>query len=229
MSIRPPTIAERRFAEVRDTLSGLGARDVFDYIYRNNLWASGESLSGVGSQLDATAELRRKLPTLFRDLDIATLLDIPCGDFFWLSSIGYPFQRYIGGDIVPAVIERNLRLFRESLPHAEFRVIDLTRDPLPAGDALLCRDCLVHLPYTDILKVFRNIARSPVRYVVMTTFTGSWRINADIELGNWRPLNFRQPPFSLPEPDHLLLEGCREEDGAYADKALGVWPIECFR
>ncbi|MCF8383558.1 MAG: class I SAM-dependent methyltransferase [Chlorobium sp.] len=224
--MRPPTIAEH---QVRDTLCGLGAQEVFDYIYRNNLWASDESLSGVGSQLDATAELRRQLPLLFQELGVAILLDMPCGDFSWLSSIEYPFRRYIGGDIVPGVIERNSRLFRESHPHAEFRVLDLTCDPLPFGDALLCRDCLVHLPYAAIMDVFHNIARSCIRYVFMTTFVGSERSNTDIEIGNWRPLNFLQPPFSLPEPEKLLLEGCCEEDGAYADKALGVWRVECFR
>ena len=37
---------------------------------------------------------------------------------------------------------------------AEFRpqllLADITRDPLPRADAILCRDCLVHLSFANI-------------------------------------------------------------------------------
>ena len=32
-------------------------------------------------------------------------------------------------------------------------------------------------------------------------------------------------PFHLPAPEGLLVEGCLEGGGAYADKALGLWRI----
>ena len=227
-NLRPPTIAERSFAEAREQLQGLSAGEVFDFIYRNNVWSSPESPSGVGSQLDATARLRLELPLLLQTLGVSNLLDIPCGDFSWLSTLQLPVQSYIGADIVPAVVARNAERFGNSHPFAEFRVLDLAKDPLPSGDALLCRDCLVHLPYSLIEDVFQNICRSQIRYVILTTFTGD-RVNKDIEIGNWRPLNFEYPPFSFPHPEFEFLEGCTEEDGAYADKALGVWSVEVLR
>jgi SAM-dependent methyltransferase len=225
--MRPPTIAERRFAEARDKLCGLIAQEIFNFIYQTNLWSSSEALSGVGSELDATANIRSQLPPVLKDMGVSTFLDLPCGDFSWMSTVQLPIQHYIGGDIVPAVIERNSNVFRQSHPFAEFRVLDLANDPLPDADALFCRDCLVHLSYATIFESFCNIARSCIRYVIMTTFLGNGK--CDIEIGNWRPINFQQHPFSLPEPSIVIIEGCTEENGAYADKALGVWPVDALR
>jgi hypothetical protein len=221
---RPATLAERRFAEVRQQLAGLSVAEIFEYIHRTNLWGSPESISGLGSQLDATARLRAELPGLLERLGMRTLVDIPCGDFSWLSTVRLPIERYIGGDIVGAIVAKNAERYRASYPWAEFRRLDLTRDPLPEGDALLCRDCLVHLPYASIRAAFGNIVRSGIRYVMMTTFIGD-RANTDIEPGDWRPLNFQRPPFSLPRPEAIILEGCTEEHGVYSDKALGVWLV----
>ena len=72
--MRPQTVAERRFAEAREQLQGLPADQVFDYIYRNNLWGSEESQSGLGSELDATTRLRSELPMLLQRLSVRTLL-----------------------------------------------------------------------------------------------------------------------------------------------------------
>jgi hypothetical protein len=226
--MRPPTIAERRFAEVRERLRGLPDREIFNFIYHNNLWGSPESHSGLGSQLDATARVRTELPLLLERIGANSLLDVPCGDFSWLSTTQLPIERYIGGDIVPDIVAKNEARFRGTHPFAQFRVLDVTCDALPAADALMCRDCLVHLPYASIFSALRNMSRSPIQHLILTTFAGE-RENRDIEPGDWRPLNLQEPPFSLPPPEILLLEGCTEEDGAYADKALGVWSIAQLR
>jgi hypothetical protein len=227
--MRPPTIAECRFTEFRDKLQGLSSREIFDFIYRNNLWDSPESVSGSGSQLDATTQLRSQLPNVLDLLGVETLLDIPCGDFSWLSTVSLNVNHYIGADIVPEIVSRNSSRYRNSHPSAEFRVLDLTKDPLPEGDVLLCRDCFVHLPYAVIGDALKNITASRIRYVLLTTFVGSERVNADIEAGNSRPLNFVKPPFSFSKPEIVLVEGCTEEKGAYADKALGVWRVDHLR
>ncbi len=69
---------------------------------------------------------------------------------------------------------------------------------------------------------------SPVRWAILTTFVGD-RENRDIETGDWRPLNLERPPFRLPPPHLVVLEECPENDGAYADKALGVWEVDQIR
>src|SRR3990172_6563117 len=60
------------------------AKDVFTYIYtRNDVWTSGESRSGVGSELGTTETIRKELPKLLAMLDVQVFLDAPCGDFNW--------------------------------------------------------------------------------------------------------------------------------------------------
>jgi len=95
---------------------------------------------------------------------------------------------------------------------------------LPAADAILCRDALVHLSFANIARALDNFARSGAQYLIATTFS-RWRHNHDIEDGDWRPLNLQAPPLGLPAPLALLDERCTEAEGGYADKCLGVWRV----
>jgi len=221
-SSRRKTVAERRFAERAEEFEKLGLRERFERIYSTNLWSDPESRSGVGSALDSTRVVRAELPGVLRKLEARVLLDVPCGDFTWMEHVDLKGIDYIGGDIVPAIVEENQRL------HAgkgrRFAVVDLTRDELPTADVLLCRDCLVHLSYANIRAVLTNIARSNIRYVLMTSFPGRGG-NRDVQDGDWRTLDFQTPPFSCPEPLMMIVEQCQEEDGSYADKSLLAWPV----
>jgi hypothetical protein len=102
--------------------------------------------------------------------------------------------------------------------------LDLTRSALPPADLLLCRDCLVHLSYSDIVKAISNIKSSKIEYLLTTTFTAEPGYR-DVVTGDWRPLNLELPPFSFSRPLELILEQCTEQDGAFADKALGLWRV----
>ena len=219
---RKRTIAERRFAERATELTKLGLQERFERIYSTNLWSDPESRSGVGSTLDSTAVLRAELPVALRQLDARVLLDVPCGDFTWMERVDLSGIEYIGGDIVPSIIQENQRL--HTTESRTFVQLDLTRDKLPNADVLLCRDCLVHLSYANIRAVFANIARSNIRYVLMTSFPGRGD-NYDVVDGDWRALDFQAPPFSFPEPRLAIVEKCEEEDGSYADKSLLAWRV----
>ncbi|MDP9278351.1 MAG: class I SAM-dependent methyltransferase, partial [Gemmatimonadota bacterium] len=95
---------------------------------------------------------------------------------------------------------------------------------LPEADVILCRDCLVHFSFANIVAAFRTIKASGAEYLLTTTFPDR-EINNDIVDGDWRPLNLEASPFLLPAPVDVIVEGCMEEGGAYADKALAVWRI----
>ena len=219
---RKLTIAERRFAERAGELANLGLRERFERIYSTNLWSDPESRSGVGSTLDSTRAVRAALPLALRQLEARALLDVPCGDFTWMEHVDLKGIDYIGGDIVPSIIERNRRL--HSRDARRFLEIDLTRDVLPHADVLLCRDCLVHLSYANIRAVLANVARSGIRFVLMTSFPGRGD-NRDVVDGDWRTLDFQAPPFSFPEPVLTIVEECEEEGGSYADKSLLAWRV----
>lgn len=220
---RPLTVAERRFAERAAELEQLDLPSRFARIYETDLWAGPESRSGQGSSLDQTTHLRLELPRLFRRLGVRRLLDAPCGDFHWMRHVDLSGIEYVGADIVPQLVARNEREFGGE--GRRFIEADLTRGPLPQADLVLCRDCFVHLSFAHIGDALATIRASGARYLLVTTFTGLTD-NRDVRDGDWRPLNLEVAPFSFPEPLQLLVEGCDEEGGAYADKSLGLWRVE---
>jgi SAM-dependent methyltransferase len=219
---RPITVAERRFAEQAAALSALSLEERFARIYQTNLWSDSESRSGAGSSLDSTAQLRASLPPLLRILNARRLLDVPCGDFNWMSHVDLSGIDYIGGDIVEAVIEANRERYESAT--RKFIRVDLTSGPVPAADVILCRDCLVHFSYANIVAAFRTVKASGAKHLLTTTFLDR-QANKDIVDGDWRPLNLEKSPFLLPAPQTVILENCTEEGGAYADKALAVWRV----
>src|SRR6202521_6309324 len=220
---RKRTVAERQFAERAEELTKLELREGFERIYSTNLWSDSESRSGVGSTLDSTRVLRIELPKALRQLGARVLLDVPCGDFTWMEHVDLSGIEYIGGDIVPSIVEKNQQLHAGE--SRRFVGLDLTRDSLPDTDVLLCRDCLVHLSYANIRAVLANITRSNTRFVMMTSFPGR-RDNYDVADGDWRALDFQAPPFSFPAPRLAIVENCEEEGGSYADKSLLAWRVE---
>lgn len=222
MRKRALTVAERQFAEHKAELSKLGLQERFERIYHTNLWSDPETRSGVGSSLDSTRVLREKLPLALRKLETRVLLDIPCGDFTWMERVDLDGIEYIGGDIVRSIVESNQQ--EKSAEGRSFVELDLTRDVLPDADVLLCRDCLVHLSYANISRVFENVRRSKIRYILMTSFPGRGD-NKNVEDGDWRPLDFESTPFSLPKPILTIVEECEEEGGSYADKSLCAWRV----
>jgi hypothetical protein len=195
--------------------------DTFRRIYENNHWGA-EQRSGAGASRVQTAIVLSELAALLRELQINVLLDVPCGDFSWMQHLAAHEVSYIGGDIVSSVIEINNVQFGSSF--RTFQVLDLTRDPLPAADLLLCRDCLVHLSFGDALAALANVARAPITYFLTSTFPDCSR-NDDIVTGDWRVINLALPPFNLPPPLRLICEQCSEANGLFADKSLALYRV----
>jgi hypothetical protein len=184
--------------------------------------ARGESLSGPGSSLDNTKELRERLPLVLEALGVRTLLDAPCGDLNWMKQVRLPVERYIGVDVLREVIAENE--WRHTSTQKIFIRADLTRDDLPLADAILCRDLLPHLSFAEIFRVLRNFKRSGAAHLLTTTFTGP-RENRESSGGNWRTLNLNAPPFNFPPPKMIINENCTEGGGCFADKSVGVWNL----
>lgn len=182
-----------------------------------------ESLSGPGSTLSNTVEIRQALPLLVEDLGALSLLDAPCGDFNWMSQVRLAVEDYTGVDVIPCVIEQNQK--RYTTPGRQFINLDLTRDPLPEADLILCRDCLTHFSYEDIFCALRNFKRSKSKYLLATTYV-TCQTNRDIATGGWRPLSFQGPPFHFPVPLRIINEKCKEDGGKYSDKTLALWDLK---
>ncbi len=221
---RPPALAHLRFMERASDFAGLAPEAIFTKIWESNLWGAETSRSGLGSEDEETAGLRTGLPALLKRLHARTLLDLPCGDFGWMSRTQCDLDRYIGADIVNEIVRRNAALFATRDGRISFRRLDLLGDALPAADAILCRDCFVHLSFANIRRALANLRASNIHWLIATTFPDHTD-NQDALDGDWRLLNMEAAPFGLPPAFALLNERCREAGGAYADKSLGVWRI----
>lgn len=212
----------RRFEQRARHGDRLSLADTFGEIYRRTHWNGPTSVSGTGASLAQTARLRAVLPELLRDLGVDVLLDLPCGDFSWMQAVDLPVRQVLGADVVPDLIAANQARYGRA--DRRFLVLDLTTDPLPAADLLLCRDALVHLSFADIHRALANLTHSAIPYVLTTTFPAT-AVNDDITTGDWQPLNLEALPFGFPPPLQLINEGCTEGEGRFADKSLGLWRV----
>lgn len=169
----------------------------FTLFYRYKYWSSKESRSGPGSELKNTIIIREKLEDIVNKYKVKSLVDLPCGDFYWMRI----FMRnknikYIGGDIVEELImDLNNKYANKNI---SFKQIDLINDKLPTGDLLLCRDCFIHFSNNDIIKALKNFIKSDIKFFLITHTLNETDIeNKDILTGAYRFLDLFKKPFCL--------------------------------
>lgn len=189
----------------------------FTRAYDHQLWYNVESVSGPGSTLDYTVELRATLPALLRALGCGSLLDAPCGDFNWMSKVDLAGIEYTGADIVPAMIAA----LQARWPDTRFLVLDICRDPLPRADFMLCRDVLFHLANADIRHVLEGFAQSGSAWFA-TSHSPHITAMPDVDSDplTFREVNLTAPPFSIAQPDYTL----KDWWPGFPQRWLGVWP-----
>ena len=198
-------------------------RDIFDDIYRRGSWGSEETVSGPGSTRARAADFQDDLLALIRRLEVRVLLDAGCGDFNWMAEVAEAVESYLGVDVVPDLVARNV--LRHARPGRAFLCRDITADPLPRADLILCRDCLVHFSLADVQAALANFVRSGSVYLLTTTFpvTGG---NVEIRTGEWRDLDLEQPPFSFPPPLATVDERCLRGGDRYRSKRFALWALD---
>ena len=204
----------------------LNEKHKFSLIYKTGYWTSNprnDSKSGGGSSLEATDNLRRELPKFLKEYSIHTMLDIPCGDFFWLSKINLPVSEYFGADIVEEMVLVNTR--SHGSPNRKFIQLDLLQDSLPQCDFVMIRDCLVHLTNEQIMTALNNILSSGSTYLATTHFDDCVDNIKSHETDRWRPLNLTKTPFNLPDP-FVKLDDSSIQNPLDRQKKLGVWQVK---
>jgi 2-polyprenyl-3-methyl-5-hydroxy-6-metoxy-1,4-benzoquinol methylase len=201
---RPSVLAHERFVADRDNFASLDLAGRFERIEQTNLWGAATSVSGLGSEDPATAAIREALPLLLQRVGARSLLDAPCGDAGWVGQMKLGLD-YTGIDIVPSLIAANNERAARGDLSGRFLVADITRDALPRADVVLCRDCLVHLSFDNIIRAVDRFRTSGARFLLATTFP-EWDGNFDCEDGDWRALNMEKAPFDWPAPRALINE-----------------------
>ena len=179
-------------------LEASSIEDRFTTIYTDNYWGDKESVSGYGSTLRYTKQLREQLPAVLERFGIKTIFDAPCGDFNWMPSVlaGRDLN-YIGADIVKPLIDALNAKHRAD--RVTFEHLDLTADPFPAADLWLCRDCLFHLSQADTKRALQRFVESNIPYLLTTTHKNAGEFqNVDIKTGDFRFIDLFASPYNFP-------------------------------
>jgi hypothetical protein len=209
--------AQRRLNRIGDIA------DIFKHHFETNEWSNDESVSGPGSTLKYTKNIRNIIPQTVKELGVEKILDAPCGDYNWARMIGWISPvTYIGGDIVTPLIEKNQSLY--GTESTKFVKLNIIEDKLPKADLWLCRDCLFHLSERDIFLTFYNFLKSDISYLLTSTHP-ECKKNRDIPTGSFREINLLIHPFNLGKPIRTIddwIEG-------FPVRHLALWHRESIK
>ncbi len=203
-----------------------GLRNAFE----NLSWAGRRKgpRSGQGSTLEATAPLRAALPGIFERYRVRTFLDAPCGDWTWMQHVDLTGIDYTGGDISLEVVDAVKA--RHEAPGRSFIHLDITSDPLPRVDLMMCRDCLFHLKWWLRWAFFENFVQSGTPYLLTTMHyipvNGRLRANAGFQRFNpcAAPFNFDDPVETISETGEINLDPeYLQSPAGQNQRSLGIW------
>jgi len=200
---------------------------IFTRIYKARAWGTDETISGIGSKLNATVAIREQLPILFKKYGIRRLLDVGCGDFNWMKKIVSNLDYYMGIDIVGEIISKNNELYNaKNIEFKEENILELKLDP-HQFDAVMIANVFPHFSNNDILAVLNKISGSNIKYVFITNYT-EHKANYDIKTGDWRLLNLTIDPFNLSQPLEIIK--CNDQHDIRIrkidDKTLSMWSVK---
>jgi len=200
----------------------MNREEIFRDIYRINEWGGKGTRSGKGSEIGSTINIRKELPILLKELQIKSMLDIPCGDFNWIKEVDLDFLSYTGADIVPEIIDVNNKKY--SSKFRKFIKLDIITQNLPQTDLILCRDLFIHLSFKDIFKAIENIKRSGTTYLLTNSYHNVTE-NKDISTGKHHRVNLLISPFLFPKPMKTLDDQIGESSTPKVIKKLCLWNI----
>lgn len=131
-------------------------RNFFIKAYERNLFGGNLSRSGPGSEGEHAKQKTQIVSDIIEGYGIKSILDIGCGDVFWMRDLFDKVTKYVGVDIVPQVIEDNKTKF----PEQEFFCKDMTTEKDLAEfdnqyDLILALDVFHHLMHEEIESLVR--------------------------------------------------------------------------
>ncbi len=172
----------------RDPFKNISNKEIFSKIYKEGYWASSgpkQFDSGSGSHkteiVNAYQDAIEKFLVSFDTKP--KIVDLGCGNFFVGSKIRHLCDTYIACDIVPELIEWNIRKYNNL--NVDFRVLDITKDQLPEGNVVFVRQVFQHLSNDQIIKVLPKITLK-YKYLVLTEHlptSNNFVHNMDIQTG----------------------------------------------
>lgn len=170
--------------------------DVFEDIYRNEVWGRGQG-SGGGSSPFITTGYRDFLQKLLVDLNIKSVIDFGCGDWQFSQLINWSGISYYGYDCVRTIIENDQKKFGRQ--NIRFDYADEVDQIDQRADLLIIKDVLIHWPNETIKKFLQDCRnRDRFKYVLITNSKSGKIVenNFDISVGGFHSLDINAEPFN---------------------------------
>jgi SAM-dependent methyltransferase len=178
------------------------AKDYFTRVYDIGLWgknAEGQGTSGPGSSMEQGRHFIEYINIFLQKNPIQTVVDVGCGDWVLAKAIDWGNRHYLGLDIVDSVVKKNQAL--HTAENVQFAVLDAGAEPIPPGDLLICKDVLMHLPFTNIFHILEQAKKFKFAIFVNDVYPED-APNIDRPSCGFRPLDLTKPPFNL-IPEHI--------------------------
>ena len=160
-------------------------KDAMEQVYSMKLWGDNKAdfYSGLGShQSEIVTPYIAALTSFLRSFKSPlTVCDLGCGDFNIGSQLVMHTKKYIGVDIVAALVAHNKENFTAT--NLAFHCLDIAVDDLPEADCVLVRQVLQHLSNAEVASIVSKLVR--FKYVILTEHLpiGNFIANKDIISG----------------------------------------------
>ena len=181
---------------------------VFKSIFKSFHWRDynkpkyGESVSGLGSDLNICEKLIKDLHFFIDKHKIKSILDLACGDFNWmnkLTKLNNQITSYYGLEIVDEIVKKNIISY--SNEKIKFSRSDVVHDDMPKNfDLVIIRDFFIHISNKDINEIINKVRKSNIKYIVISTLSTIEKNNDLKAFGHHRDINIEKKPFNLINP-----------------------------
>jgi len=190
-----------RYRQLHREINGtdLTHEQIFDFVYTAGLWGvdpqTRQGISGWGSLEATTGPYRQYVESFLTERNIATVVEIGCGDWQIGRAMDWHGADYLGIDVSQVVLQ-NTRKYAGA--HVRFMEGDARTIELPPADLLLAKDVLQHWSNADVLAFLPKLAR--YRFALITNGHNPdlpRRPNMDIRVGDYREMDLALPPFNV--------------------------------
>lgn len=169
--------------------------EIFDDIYKNELWGQGQG-SGGGSSPQITVEYRKFLKQFLKDYNIKSVVDLGCGDWQFSRLIDWDGINYLGLDCVKTIIQDNKEKFEND--NVKFKFAEAHEKVKEYADLLIVKDVMIHWTNSEIINFYNQLIKDKnFKYVLITNQIGTENINEDIITGQFHNIDINCKPFNF--------------------------------
>lgn len=165
---------------------------VFNRYYSRDTWIGGGS--GTGSTIENTVAYRVLLSSFLRDNQVASAVDLGCGDWQFSRHVDWTGVDYLGVDVSSVVLENTAKFTR---PGVRFLELDASAGDLPSADLLIAKDVLQHWSNADIAHFLPSLRKFKYALITNGSDKTARTTNSDIKAGECRPVDLSVAPFGL--------------------------------